>query len=188
MHKLLLEAKQGNYAIPAMNFCNLETIYPMLQAAKNMNAPIILQAAASEIYYFGESFIVECIKKASDQFGVTVAIHLDHGKDYDEAIKCINRGFTSVMFDGSTLPYEDNLKITKSIVKVAHVLGVSVEGELGKILGAEDSDINSKDEGGLTDPYKAAEFIKESGVDALAVAVGSAHGIKVENLIFSSEF
>ncbi|MEI6156905.1 MAG: class II fructose-bisphosphate aldolase, partial [Atribacterota bacterium] len=139
MHELLKDAEKGKYAIPACNFCNLETMYPILEAAKELHAPIILQAAASEIYYFGEDLMTGCVKAVADRMGLTVALHLDHGRDYEEAIKCLRRGFTSVMFDGSELPYEKNLAITRNIVQAAHAVGISVEGELGKIMGAEDA-------------------------------------------------
>jgi len=176
MHELLQQAEKEGYALPALNFCNLETMYSMLQAAQELRAPIILQAAASEVYYFGEDLMAECVRRASDQYGVAVALHLDHGREYKEAMKCIRRGFTSVMFDGSSLPYEQNVGITKSIVQAAHAVGVSVEGELGTIMGAEDSAFINSDAEALTDPRAAADFARETGVDALAVAIGTAHG------------
>lgn len=176
MHELLRDAEKGGYALPAINFSNLEVLHPSLEAARDMNAPVIMQMATSEVYYFGENATGQAVELATRRYGVTAALHLDHGRDYAEAIRCIRRGFTSVMFDGSALPYNENLDATREVVKAAHAAGVSVEGEIGKILGAEDAGYeNAKDEE-LSDPQAAADFAKATGVDCLAVAIGTAHG------------
>lgn len=174
MHELLQEAERHNVAIPAFNFCNLETLYPVLEAARDLQAPVILQAAFSEIEYFGGSGMREFIEKALDRFKVRAALHLDHGRSFQEAIQCIRWGFTSVMFDGSSLPLAENVYLTREIVDVAHTVGVSVEGELGQIKGTEEG--SHAEEGFLTDPDTAAWFARETRIDALAIAIGNAHG------------
>lgn len=172
--ELLEEAEKHNIAIPAFNFCNLETLYPVLEVAKEMRSPIILQAAFSEIEYFGGECIGEFIRKTTDLMGVKAALHLDHGKTFQEALQCIRWGFTSVMFDGSLLPLDENIRTTKRIVDAAHAVGVSVEGELGKIGGVEEA--SASEEENLTDPYIAAQFVRETGIDSIAIAIGNAHG------------
>ncbi len=176
MHELLQDAEKGGYALPAINFSNLEVLYPSLEAARDLKSPLIMQMATSEVYYFGEDATGEFVARAAKRYGVRCALHLDHGREYAEAIRCIKRGFTSVMFDGSALDYNDNLRETKEIVKAAHAAGVSVEGEIGKILGAEDAGFAAAKDEELSDPQAAADFAKASGVDCLAVAIGTAHG------------
>lgn len=176
MRVLLLEAEKGGYALPAINFSNLEVLYPALEAAKELKSPLIMQMATSEVYYFGEDAVGEFVERAAERYGVRVALHLDHGREYDEAVRCIKRGFSSVMFDGSALSFNDNVAATKDVVKAAHAAGVSVEGEIGKILGAEDAGYEEAGQDELSDPQAAADFAKATGVDCLAVAVGTAHG------------
>lgn len=174
MHELLQEAERHGVAIPAFNFCNLETLYPILETARDLRAPVILQAAFSEVEYFGGEGMRGFIEKALQRFGVRAALHLDHGRSFQEAMRCIRFGFTSVMFDGSSLPLPENVRLTRQIVEVAHAVGVSVEGELGQIKGAEEG--KEETEEFLTDPDSAAQFARETGVDALAIAIGNAHG------------
>ena len=176
MHELLNAAEQGGYALPAINFSNLEVLHPTLAAAKDLKAPVILQMATSEVYYFGEDAIAGCVRKALGRYGVKAALHLDHGREFAEAMRCIRRGFTSVMFDGSNLPLAENIAITREIVKAARAVGVTVEGEIGQIMGAEDASFEQASGDELTDPEIAARFVKETGVDTLAVAIGTAHG------------
>jgi fructose-bisphosphate aldolase class II len=172
--ELLEEAEKHNIAIPAFNFCNLETLYPVLEVAKELRSPVILQAAFPEVEYFGGECIGGFVRKTLNLLGVRAALHLDHGKSFQEAVRCIRWGFTSVMFDGSLLPLHENMRITRQIVDVAHAVGISVEGELGKIGGAEESFVSEEEN--LTDPNVAAQFVKETGVDAIAIAIGNAHG------------
>jgi len=175
MHELLQEAEKNNVAIPAFNFCNLETLYPILEAAKDLHAPVILQAAFSEVEYFGGHCVGEFVAKAVNSFRVQAALHLDHGKSLYEVIQCIRWGFTSVMFDGSNLSFEENVSVTRKIVEIAHAAGISVEGELGKVGGVEEVCLGAEEES-LTDPRAAARFVQDTGVDALAIAIGNAHG------------
>jgi ketose-bisphosphate aldolases len=176
MHALLADAEKGGYALPAINFSNLEVLHPALEAAKELNSPLIMQMATSEVYYFGEDATGEFVERAAQRYGVRIALHLDHGREYEEAIRCIKRGFSSVMFDGSSLSFNDNVKGTLEVVKAAHAAGVSVEGEIGKILGAEDAGYEEAGQDELSDPQAAADFAKATGVDCLAVAIGTAHG------------
>lgn len=174
MHELLQEAERHGVAIPAFNFCNLETLYPILETARDLRAPVILQAAFSEVEYFGGEGMGDFIEKALRRFRVQAALHLDHGHSFQEAVRCLRFGFTSVMFDGSNLPLSENTRLTRQIVEVAHAVGVSVEGELGQIKGAEEGQEGTEEF--LTDPDSAAQFARETGVDALAIAIGNAHG------------
>ena len=173
MFELLQEAEKSNCAIPAFNFCNLETMYPILEVARELRAPVILQAAFPEVKYFGGDGMAEFVNKNTNLLGISASLHLDHGKSFSEAVQCIRWGFTSVMFDGSALPYQENVFITKKIVEVAHTVNVSVEGELGKIGGSEE--VYTEDEEALTDPDIAAKFVRDTGIDALAIAIGNAH-------------
>jgi len=174
MRELLEEAEKHNVAIPAFNFCNLETLYPILEAARDLHAPVILQVAFSEVEYFGKEGIGDFVEKMVEMYGIQATLHLDHGRSFHEAMQCIRFGFTSVMFDGSVLPLEENIRITRRIVEAAHAVGVSVEGELGKIGGTEEA--SSAEEETLTDPDVANQFVRKTGVDALAIAIGNAHG------------
>ncbi len=176
MHQLLAEAEKGGYAIPAINFCNVEVLYPALAAAKECKSPLIMQMATSEIYYFGEDAVGAFVDQAAQRYGVRVALHLDHGREYEETIRCIKRGFSSVMFDGSSLAFNDNVAVTREVVKAAHAAGISVEGEIGRILGAEDAGYQEASQDELSDPQAAADFAKATSVDCLAVAIGTAHG------------
>lgn len=176
MHELLADAEKGGYALPAINFSGVEVLNSAMAAAKELKSPIIMQMATSEVYFFGENATGDCVRRAAERYGVRAALHLDHGREYVEAIRCIKRGFTSVMFDGSALNFNENIAATKEVVKAAHAAGVTVEGEIGKILGAEDAGYEAAAEEDLSDPQAAADFAKATGVDCLAVAIGTAHG------------
>lgn len=176
MTELLADAEKVGYALPAINFPCQEILFPSLAAARDLKAPIIMQMAAPEVYHFGENAVVHSVKRALDRYGVKAALHLDHGKEYAETMRCIRRGFTGVMFDGSALPYEENVAITREVARAGKATGVGVEGELGKVMGAEDASFETAVIDELTDPKVAAEFAAATGVDCLAVAIGSAHG------------
>lgn len=176
MRELLLDAERGGYSLPAINFPTLEILNPSLAAARDLRAPIIMQMAMPEIYHFGENAVVGCVRAAAERYGVSVALHLDHGKEYAEIVRCLRRGFTSVMFDGSALPFAENIAATREVAKAAKAVGVTVEGEVGKILGAEDTGYENSGGDDMTDPGGAAEFAAATGVDCLAVAIGTAHG------------
>ena len=174
--ELLKLAQAGSYAVGAFNCNNMEIVQAIVAAAEAEKAPVIMQASQGAIKYAGIDYIVALAKLAAERATIPVALHLDHGTSFEQVIQCIRAGFSSVMIDGSKLPLADNIALTKRVLDVARAIGVSVEAELGKIGGTED-DISISDRDALfTDPEEAAIFVKETGVDALAVAIGTAHG------------
>jgi len=172
---LMIPARKNGYAIPALNVQNLESLKAVAEAATEEKSPVILAISPSVIKYAGMSFIMALAKTATQQSSVPMSIHLDHGEDFETAEKCINGGFTSVMIDGSFLNYKDNVAVTKKVVAIAHPKGVSVEAELGKLAGIEERSVKEKD-AILTDPETARDFVEKTGVDTLAVAIGTSHG------------
>lgn len=179
--ELLDRAKAGHYAVAAFNTNNLEYIQAILKAAEELKAPVIIEAAKQEVDYMNGYTFVAMVKTLAQQLPIPVSIHLDHGPSYEEAIRCIGYGFTSVMYDGSSLPLDENIKHTKEVVRAAHSCGVSVEGEIGVIGQAADGPEGEKRESaGLADPDHCERFVKETGVDCFAAAIGNAHGIYME--------
>lgn len=176
MSLLLAEARKGGYAVGAFNANNMEIIQGILGAADELQSPVILQASQGAIKYAGLEYIAALVKIASEHVSVPVALHLDHGTTFEQAVQCIRVGFTAVMFDGSKYQLEENIARTRAVVEVAKPVGVSVEGELGKIGGTEDDISVSDGEAMMTSPEEAQEFAKGTGIDALAVAIGTAHG------------
>lgn len=173
--KMLEHARLNSYAVGAYNIYNLETIKSAINAVKEMNIPIILQASESAVSYAGAENLVNIVKNELKDIKSPVALHLDHGKSFEIIKKCIYAGFSSVMIDASALPYEENVKLTKKVVKLAHKHNVTVEAELGELVGVEDN--VSSDTTHLTDPNLAIDFIKKTGIDSLAVSIGTAHGV-----------
>jgi fructose-bisphosphate aldolase, class II len=172
---LMVPARKKGYAIPALNVQNLESLTAVAEAAAEEKSPVILAITPSVIKYAGLPFIVGMAKTAAQLAPVPISIHLDHGEDFETAVKCVEAGFSSVMIDGSFLKYEENIAVTKKVVKIAHAKGVSVEAELGKLAGIEERSVEEKD-AILTDPETAKEFVEKTGVDTLAVAIGTSHG------------
>ena len=172
---LMVPARKKGYAIGAFNVQNLESMLAVAEAAVEEKSPTIMQITPSVIKYAGLAYISNLVKTAAQLAPVPIAMHLDHGDSFDTALKCINAGFTSVMIDGSFLSFEDNVAVTKRVVSVAHPKGVSVEAELGKLAGVEERSVEEKD-AILTDPEAAVEFVEKTGVDTLAVAIGTSHG------------
>ncbi|NLN14376.1 MAG: class II fructose-1,6-bisphosphate aldolase [Tissierellia bacterium] len=175
--ELLLDAQKKNYAVGAFNINNMEIIQAIIGAAEELNSPVILQASQGGIKYAGIEYIAALGKAAAQKAKVPVALHLDHGTDFDQIVLCIRNGFTSVMIDGSKYPFEENVAITKKVVEIAHAVGVSVEAELGKIGGTEDDITVDERDATMTDPEEARRFVEETGVDSLAIAIGTAHGV-----------
>ena len=175
--ELLLDAQKNKYAVGAFNVNNMEIIQAIINAAEELNSPVILQASQGGIKYAGIEYIANLGKLAGRNAKVPVALHLDHGTDFDQVMLCIRHGFTSVMIDGSRFPLEENIAITKKVVDIAHAVGVTVEAELGKIGGTEDHITVSEKDATFTDPLEAKRFVEETGVDYLAIAVGTAHGV-----------
>ena len=176
--ELLDRAKVDHYAVAAFNTNNMEYTQATLEAAVELNAPVIVQAAKSEIDYMNGYAFVAMLKALAEKLPIPVGIHLDHGPSVDEAVRCLRYGFTSVMYDGSALPLEENIANTKEVVAAAHACGVSVEGEIGVIGQAVDGPEGLKNDGvGLANPDHCEQFVKETGVDCFAAAIGNAHGL-----------
>ena len=175
--QILEHADQNGYAVGAFNVNNMEIIQAIAEAAGDLKAPVILQASQGAIKYAGVGYITSLVKTTAELVDVPMTLHLDHGTDFEEIMKCIRNGFTSVMIDASKHELEENIRLTKEIVRIAHSVGVSVEAELGKIGGTEDQIVVSEAEATYTDPEEARIFVEETGVDSLAIAVGTAHGV-----------
>lgn len=174
--ELLQRADREGYAVGAFNANNMEIVQAIIAAAEKELAPVIMQASQGAIKYAGLEFITGMVKIAADAARVPVALHLDHGTDFDQVVKCIRSGFTSVMYDGSKLPLEENIAITNKVLEITRPIGVSVEAELGKIGGTEDDIHVSDREAMYTDPEEARYFVEKTGVESLAIAIGTAHG------------
>lgn len=174
--ELLQRADREGYAVGAFNANNMEIVQAIIAAAEKEQAPVIMQASQGAIKYAGLEFITGMVKIAADAARVPVALHLDHGTDFDQVVKCIRSGFTSVMYDGSKLPLEENIAITNKVLEITRPIGVSVEAELGKIGGTEDDIHVSDREAMYTDPEEARYFVEKTGVESLAIAIGTAHG------------
>lgn len=174
--ELLQKAEAGGYAVGAFNCNNMEIVQAIIAAAEAEKSPVIMQASQGAIKYAGIEYITAMASIAAENASVPVALHLDHGTSFEQVMMCIRKGFSSVMIDGSKLPFEENIALTKRVIDVGRAVGVSVEAELGKIGGTED-DIHVDDRDALfTNPEEAREFVERTGVDALAVAIGTAHG------------
>jgi ketose-bisphosphate aldolase len=172
---ILETARLSGVAVAALNFYNAETILAHVEAAKSAQASIILQTTESTIDYLGLRMILAMATAAAEEIERPVALHLDHGKSYELAARCIDHGYTSVMIDGSKLPFAENCALTRKVVDLAHAANVSVEGELGHV--THNDDLGNGDASSFfTRPEDAKSFVAETGVDALAVAVGTAHG------------
>ena len=168
--------KEG-FAIGAFNVNNMELIQGIVDAAAENNSPVILQASSSAIKYARINYLMKMVEAAVEEHpNIPIAIHLDHGPDFETCKMCVDNGFTSVMFDGSKYDFEENIRLTKEVVDYAHAHGVVVEAELGKLAGIED-DVNvSASDAMYTDPAQAEEFVRRTGVDSLAIAIGTSHG------------
>ncbi len=176
LRDVLKHAEDGGYAVGAFNANNMEIVQAIIESAVEERSPVILQASQGAIKYAGLGYIVSMVRTAAGDTDVPVVLHLDHGTDFAQVMRCIRHGFSSVMFDGSALPLEENIAITRSVVEIAAAVGISVEGELGKIGGTEDEISVEEKDAFLTDPVEAERFVNGTGIDALAVAIGTAHG------------
>jgi tagatose 1,6-diphosphate aldolase GatY/KbaY len=174
--KFLLDAQKNGYGVCGFNIHNLETLKAAASTAFEERAPIILQATPGTVRFAGAEYLVSMAKVASEKYDTPIAMHLDHGEDYGMVMECLRAGFTSIMIDGSQHPYDENIAMVKKVVEAAHLMGVPVEAELGKIGGIEDDlvvEVNDL----YTDPKVAVEFIAKTGIDSLAIAIGTAHGL-----------
>ena len=170
------KAFKGGYAIGAFNINNMEIIQGVVAAAKAQNSAVILQVSKSALKYAHPKYLKAMVDAAVEETGLDIALHLDHGPSFEVCKECIEHGFTSVMFDGSHLDYEENVAETKKVVEYAHAHSVVVEDELGKLAGVEDDvKVNAAD-ATYTDPDQAVDFVSRTGVDSLAIAIGTSHG------------
>lgn len=173
---MFAKALKSDYAIGAFNVNNMEIIQGITEAAKEENTSLILQVSAGARKYAKPAYLVKLVEAAILDTGLDIALHLDHGEDFDICKKCVDDGFTSVMIDGSKHPFEENIRLTKEVVDYAHSKGVVVEAELGKLAGIEDNIKVDARSATFTVPEEAAEFVEKTGVDSLAVAIGTSHG------------
>ncbi|HOJ49337.1 MAG TPA: class II fructose-1,6-bisphosphate aldolase [Spirochaetota bacterium] len=175
--EMFKKAYEGGYAIGAFNINNMEIVQAIVEAAYEEKSPVILQASAGARKYAGPIYIKKLAEAAVAMYPeLPIVIHLDHGETFEICKECIDDGFTSVMIDGSKLPFEENIKLTKKVVDYAHSKGVVVEAELGKLAGVEDNIKVSEREATFTDPEQAVEFVERTGIDSLAIAIGTSHG------------
>ena len=170
------KAYEGHYAVGAFNVNNMEIVQGIVDAAKEEESPLILQVSAGARKYAKHAYLLHLVQAALEDTDLPIALHLDHGADFEICKACVDGGFTSVMIDGSKYPFEENIELTKRVVDYAHSKGVVVEAELGKLAGVEDAvKVNTKD-ATYTDPDQAVEFVERTGVDSLAIAIGTSHG------------
>lgn len=174
--EMFAKSLNSDYAIGAFNVNNMEIIQGIVDAACIENAPLILQVSAGARKYAKPAYLIKLVEAAIDDTGLDIALHLDHGEDFEICKKCVDDGFTSVMIDGSKHPFEENIAMTKEVVDYAHEHGVVVEAELGRLAGVEDNVNVDARSATFTDPDEAVEFVERTGVDSLAVAIGTSHG------------
>ena len=170
------KAYNGGYAIGAFNVNNMEIIQGITEAAKECNAPVILQVSKGARAYANRTYLVKLVEAAVIETGLPIVLHLDHGDTFETCKSCIDDGFTSVMIDASSKPFEENIAITKQVVEYAHAHGVVVEAELGTLAGVEDEVSVSAEDSSYTRPEDVEEFVRRTGCDSLAIAIGTSHG------------
>ena len=174
--EMFKKAYEGGYAIGAFNVNNMEIIQGITEGAKELNAPLILQVSAGARKYANHTYLMKLVEAAIIETGLPICQHLDHGDSFELCKSCIDGGFTSVMIDGSHHAYEDNVALTRQVVEYAHDHGVVVEGELGRLEGVEDDVKVAIGQGSYTDPDQVYDFVTRTGVDSLAIAIGTSHG------------
>lgn len=174
--EMFKKAYEGGYAIGAFNVNNMEIIQGITEAAKECNAPVILQVSKGARAYANRTYLVKLVEAAVIETGLPIALHLDHGDSFETCKECVDDGFTSVMIDCSSKPLEENIAITKQVVEYAHAHGVVVEAELGTLAGVEDDVKVSAEDSSYTKPEDVERFVKETGCDSLAIAIGTSHG------------
>ena len=174
--EMLNKAYHGGYAVGAFNINNMEIIQAITEAAAAEKSPVILQVSAGARKYAKPAYLMALAKAAAEDAGIDFALHLDHGADFEICKACIDNGFTSVMIDGSHFDFDDNVAITRKVVEYAHERGVTVEGELGKLAGVEDDVKVSAEDAIYTNPAEVEAFVERTGVDSLAIAIGTSHG------------
>lgn len=173
---ILQQALNGRYAVGSFNVANFEMMETVVETAVALNSPVIISTAAAEVRYLGADVAVAMARALAQKHSATFVLHLDHGDSFELALTCIRAGYSSIMFDGSHYPLEENIRMTREVVRTAHAVGVSVEGEIGRLQGVEDDITVEAAEAALSDVDEAERFVRETAVDALAVAIGNAHG------------
>ena len=174
--EMFKKAYEGGYAIGAFNVNNMEIVQGITQACQKLNSPAILQASAGARKYANGVYLTALVEAASKIVDVPIALHLDHGPDFQTCKDCVDSGFTSVMIDGSSLPYEENIEEVKKVVDYAHKYNVTVEAELGRLAGIEDAVQVNAEDASYTDPNEVEDFVNRTGIDSLAIAIGTSHG------------
>ena len=174
--EMFQKAYAGGYAVGAFNVNNMEILQGIVDAAAEQKAPLILQVSAGARKYARHEYLLKLVEAAVETTDIPIALHLDHGEDFAICKSCIDGGFKSVMIDGSRFPFAENVRVTKEVVEYAHARGVSVEAELGKLAGVEDDVKVAAKDARFTDPDEAVEFVKQTGCDSLAIAIGTSHG------------
>ena len=174
--EMFKKAYEGGYAIGAFNVNNMVIVQGITEAAMEVNSPLILQVSAGARKYAKHVYLTKLVEAALEDTGLPIALHLDHGDSFEICKSCIDGGFTSVMIDGSHLSFKENIELTKKVVQYAHDHGVVVEGELGRLAGIEDDVKVSAEDSSYTNPNEVEEFVKATGVDSLAIAIGTSHG------------
>lgn len=174
--EMFKKAYDGGYAIGAFNVNNMEIIQGITEACQELNAPVILQVSAGARKYANHTYLVKLVEAAVKETNIPIALHLDHGDSFELCKSCIDGGFTSVMIDGSHLPYEENVALAKKVADYAHKFNVTVEAELGRLAGIEDAVNVSSEDASYTDPAQVQDFVERTGVDSLAIAIGTSHG------------
>lgn len=174
--ELLQNAHKEGYAVGAFNVENMEMVMAVLRAAQEQHSPVIMQTTPGTLRFAGPAWYYANVRTAAEEASVPVVMHLDHGNSFELALQAFHTGYTSIMIDGSKLPFEENIDLTAAVVRACHAGGIPVEGELGKVGGKED-DLENGDDNPYTDPDEAAEFVERTDADFLAVGIGTAHGV-----------
>lgn len=173
---MFADALKNQYSVGAFNVNNMELLQAIVEAAEELRAPLILQVSAGARKYANQTYLIKLVEAALESSTIPIALHLDHGEDFEICKACVDGGFSSVMIDASKHPYEENVRITKQVVDYAHSKGVVVEAELGRLAGVEDNISVAEKDAIFTDPDQAKDFIDKTGVDSLAIAIGTSHG------------
>ncbi len=175
--KFIRKAQEMGMAIASFNVHNLETIQAVVEGAYEERAPVIIQTTPGTLKHAGIPYVAACVKAAAELYDIPIALHVDHCPSFKTIVECIRYGYTSVMIDGAELPYAENVALVKKVVEIAHYAGVAVEGEIGRIGGTEDDMTVDAWEAALTVPEEAYDFVQATGMDTLAIAIGTAHGV-----------
>jgi tagatose 1,6-diphosphate aldolase GatY/KbaY len=175
-YKMLLDARKNGYAVPAFNTENMEMVQAIIEAGKEVSSPVIIQTTSSTLKYADAATFFSIAKSLADKTDIPIAIHLDHGNSFEICRYCIDCGYTSIMIDGSKLPFDENVELSKKVVEIAKTKNLPVEAELGAVGGKEDEHSVSKKDAFFTNPKEAVDFVQKTGIQSLAIAIGTTHG------------